>query len=368
MESMSKEHSAHFNPAIEGKGFTPFIDSLIPHSLICNYAFANGRKSIEGLPAILASFPTLFNDAFISSNYSANNINSLANTLGKKGYSSAFFHGGNNGTMGFDNFVKSIGFQVYYGRNEYGNEADFDGKWGIFDHQFFPFFLQKLNAMQQPFLASIFSLSAHHPYTIPDEFKGKFPEGIIPIQQCITYSDYALSRFFAEAKTQDWYNNTLFVITADHTSEVAYGDFNNAAGRYAIPIIYFMPGDLLKGEINFTTQQLDIMPSILDYLHFDENFYSLGNSVFAENNYNEAIMYVNQQYQYISNETILHFNTENEPKYIQDSIPNFPFLRSNKKDTLDSQVRLKALVQQYTNDLLDDQMNAEKFLKQKIEE
>ncbi len=359
MESMSKEHSAFFNPNLKGKGFTPFLDSLMQHSFICMQAYANGRKSIEGIPATLASFPTLFNGALISSKYSSNNINSLASLLAKKNYSTSFYHGGNNGTMGFDNFTKAIGFQHYFGRKEYNNDDDYDGKWGIFDHKFFQYFLKSLNDKKQPFFASIFSLSAHHPYTLPKGFENMFPKGKLPIQECIAYSDYSLKQFFNNAKNEDWFNNTLFVITADHTSEIADKDFLNSAGKYAIPIIYYMPKDTLVGKSYSTTQQIDIMPSILDYLNYDESFYSLGNSVFSNSNYSESISYNNGIYQYISGDCVCSFAASLDSIIDRENINKYKVLGSkfDKNKNTNYVARIKAIIQKYNYDIIHDRMN-----------
>jgi len=361
MESMSKEHSAFLNPNLKGKGFTPFLDSLMQHSFVCMQAYANGRKSIEGIPATLASFPTLFNGALISSQYSSNNINSLASLLAKKNYSSSFYHGGNNGTMGFDNFTKSIGFQNYYGRKEYDNDDDYDGKWGIFDHKFFQYFLESLNQKKQPFFASIFSLSAHHPYTLPKGFENKFPKGKLPIQECIAYSDYSLRQFFNNAKQEPWFNTTLFVITADHTSEIADKDYSNSAGKYAIPIVYYMPLDSLVGEYYNTTQQIDIMPSILDYINFDEDFYSFGNSVFSNSEIKESISYNNGVYQYINGNSISSFAGALDSIIDIDKIDNYKILKSplNKNAEINSEQRIKAIIQKYNYDIIHDRMNVD---------
>lgn len=361
MESMSKEHSAFFNPNLKGKGFTPFLDSLMNHSFVCMQAYANGRKSIEGIPATLASFPTLFNGALISSQYSSNSINSLASLLAKKNYSSSFYHGGNDGTMGFDNYTKSIGFQNYYGRKEYNNDDDYDGKWGIFDHKFFQYFLKSINEKESPFFASIFSLSAHHPYTLPEGFENRFPKGKLPIQECIAYSDYALQHFFNNAKLEPWFNNTLFVITADHTSEIADKDFSNSAGKYAIPIVYYMPSDSLLGKKYSTTQQIDIMPSILDYLNFDEDFYSLGNSVFSNSKYNESVTFNNGVYQYISSDSIISFTTALDSIIDKDNLCNYKILKSDfiQKENVNIEKRIKAIIQKYNYDIIHDRMNVD---------
>ncbi|MEO8148380.1 MAG: sulfatase-like hydrolase/transferase, partial [Bacteroidia bacterium] len=205
LESFGKEYFGAYN---KYKGYTPFLDSLIGKSLTFEYSFANSKRSIEGIPAVLASIPNLMNEPFITSVYDGNKINSFAGLLKKKGYSTAFFHGGNNGTMGFDNFTAAAGYDKYYGRNEYG-KGDYDGNWGVYDEPFYRFFVSKINAMKQPFHTAIFSLSSHHPYSIPPQYKNKFPKGTLPIHESIGYADYALKTFFENASRQPWFDSTL---------------------------------------------------------------------------------------------------------------------------------------------------------------
>ena len=208
------------NPEKEGgqyKGYTPFLDSLMGHSKSFTYAIANGRKSIDGLPSVISSIPSLGVPYFLSP-YSGNRINSLASLLGAEGYHTSFFHGAPNGSMGFNAFMNLAGVDHYYGMDEYGNADDFDGLWGIWDEPFLQFYADKLNTFPEPFMSSFFSVSSHHPFEIPDEYEDRFEGGPLPIHRCIQYTDFALKRFFEKASTMPWYKNTLFVITADHTS------------------------------------------------------------------------------------------------------------------------------------------------------
>ena len=109
MECFSKEFIGFYN---SGKGYTPFLDSLMKNSLVFENAYSNGLKSIEALPAISASIPGLIENPFITSNYSQNNINSIASILNKEGYNTSFFHGGVRGTMGFYSFCKKAGLKT----------------------------------------------------------------------------------------------------------------------------------------------------------------------------------------------------------------------------------------------------------------
>jgi len=274
VESLSKEYMGGLNGL--NQGFTPFVDSLCTKSFVFTNGFANGHRSIEGIPAVVASIPTLMYEPYITSRYASNRINSLATTLNDEGYYSSFLHGGNNGSMGFVSFAAQAGFQEYYGRNEYPEQDHYDGHWGISDHYFLQQTVKEFDSYSKPFVGAIFTLSSHHPYTIPKSHVNQFPKGNLPIHESIGYADESLRLFFTEASKTDWYQNTLFVITADHTSLSYHPYYQTKTGSLSIPIIYFHPNDtLLTGSNNRITQQADIMPSILDLIGYEKPFFSL---------------------------------------------------------------------------------------------
>lgn len=347
MESFSKEYIGYFN---NGKGYTPFLDSLISHSLVMERAYSNGIKSIEALPAITAGIPTLMNNPFITSSYATNHYKGLASILKEEGYSTSFFHGGTRGTMGFYQFSKKVGFDKYFGREDYDNEEDYDGSWGIYDGAFFNYFYQYLNTEKEPFISSIFSLSSHPPYKIPDEYKNTFDKGELKIHESIGYSDYALGEFFRNAKKQDWYKNTLFIITADHTSpERKEKKFKNKVGRYSIPILYFMGDSSLNGSMNKVTQQIDILPTTLDILQYPNKFFSFGNSVLSNTSW--AISYLNNEYLFIT-----------DSSYIQNKSESYrSFSDSEQKNRIENKISeiklLKSIKQGYNNSLIQNKMN-----------
>src|SRR5690606_8681897 len=105
-----------------------------------------------------------------------------------------------------------------YGKKEYKNDADYDGIWGIWHEPFLQFMADKLDEMPQPFFASFFSLSSHHPFKVPAKYKGKFPAGPLPVHEPVGYTDYAMKQCFVKASETEWYRNTLFVRVADHAT------------------------------------------------------------------------------------------------------------------------------------------------------
>ena len=312
---------------------------------------------MEGLPAILGSLPTLMNNPYSSSSYSGNEITTFATALKEKGYQTSIFHGGANGTMGFDAFSKIAGIEKYYGRTEYGNEKDYDGNWGIFDEPFFQYFAQHLDKTQQPFFGSFFSLSSHHPYTLPEKFKGEFKEGPLKIHASIRYSDFALRQFFETAKKMSWYNNTLFIITADHTGTAAEEFYTNSVGMYQIPLVLFKPGSALKGSNDGITQQIDIMPSVLDYMNYDKRFFSFGESVFDTTADRFAINYLNNIYQILDDEYVLQ-SDKDKPlalyHYKTDSLLKNNLLEKEKLVKYKLDLKLKAIIQTYNHSLINN--------------
>lgn len=269
------------------RGQTPFIDSLTKVSYYFENGFANGKLSIDAVPSTISSVPSLMSKSFISSSYSVNEIYGLPKILKKNGYETSFFHGAFNGSQNFDKYALVAGFDKYYGKNEYKGPESFDGKWGVFDEEFLQFFAKELNTFKQPFFASLFTISSHAPFTIPEKYKGKFPKGTTEIHESIAYSDFALMIFFETAKKMPWFNNTIFVITADHTSSTGEEpEYKNNIGKFRIPIMFYVPNDesMVKVETkNF--QQIDILPSLIDYLQLNENIVSYGKSYKSEKDF-----------------------------------------------------------------------------------
>ena len=351
LESFSKEYIGHYN---NGKGYTPFLDSLIKESFECPETYANGKRSIEGIPAIIAGIPPLLAEPVITSAYSGNRMTTIASLLKQKNYETIFFHGGTNGTMSFDNFARACGYNSYFGRTEYNNDKDFDNTWGIFDEPFLLRSATELTKISKPFFATIFTLSSHHPYSIPEKYKGVFAEGTMPIHKSIRYADYSLKKFFEFASTQEWYKNTLFVLTADHTATSDQPAYQNRQGMYAVPLVFFMPGDGLKGKSSRTSQHIDILPSIMGYLHYDESYFAFGQSTFDTTKQGFAITYLNETYQLIENNYTYFTDFQEKDEYYR-----------FKDDTISGQLapdssmmhkKLNAFIQNYNAAMINNKM------------
>jgi arylsulfatase A-like enzyme len=364
LESFSREHFGLLNRDLENgeyKGFTPFLDSLSQHGLLLK-AFANGKTSIQGIPAVLSGIPSLMTESFIQSDYSTDKMNSLASLLKQKGYNSAFFHGGTNGTMRFDSYTRMTGFDHYFGRTEYNNERDYDGEWGIRDEEFFQYIKKTIDRFPQPFMVSFFSLSSHHPYYVPKKYAHKFRKGKLPIQESVMYADYSLSKFFESAEKMPWYRNTLFVITADHTSEGYYPYYQTDAGQFAIPILFFRPGEKLAGQDEETASQTDIMPSVLDYLNYDKDYIAFGNSVFDTAAAHFSVHYISGIYGMIKDGYLLEFNGTKTTALFDlrnDKLQKINLAGKKLPVMKNLEGFLKAYIQQYNNRLIENRLTSE---------
>ncbi len=276
LESFSEEYLE--------KGYMPFLNSLKTKSLYFPYHLANGRRSIEALPAILNSLPSLLSDPISKSNFQSNNFFGLGHALKDAGYTNYFFHGGYRGTMSFDAYVLSNGFDKYFALEDYPESKDFDGSWGIFDGPYLKYTLKILDEMPKPFLASVFTLSSHQPYTLPKEWQGKFPKGDLEIHESIGYVDEMLKEYFEQAATKEWFSNTIFIITADHTQKLEDPKFNNTIGRFRVPLFIYAPGHQWEDvDTTQVSQHADIPKTVLDFVEVSsEKLPRTGRSLFGK--------------------------------------------------------------------------------------
>lgn len=345
-----------------GPKYTPFLDSLMKESLYFNQAFANGKKSIEAMPSIFAGIPSWSDNPYISSPYGDNNISTLVTELSKKGYSSAFYHGATNGSMRFDEFSSLAGFQKYYGRKEYPNPEHFDGTWGILDEFFNPWAARKMSELKEPFVSGLFTLSSHHPYYIPEAYEAQIPASKYPIARAVAYGDIALRKFFEQAQKEAWYQNTLFVLVADHTPSGSSSYYKHRIGMYQIPIVFYHPQKLLGTGLHpQIMDQIDIYPSLMDVLTNKKAMYAFGQS-YTDTTNAEALYYLEGTYMYLKNGYMLSFS-QDEAKalynYQIDTLARYDSLAFYPAIVEEMTADLKARIQVYNNDILSNQMKLE---------
>ena len=345
LESLSQEY-------VED-GLTPFFSKLAGQGLYFDENYANGRRSIDALPSILTGIPALLGKPVSQSKYQTNKFYSLPRVLKDRGYDTSFYHGGKKGTMDFDAYTRSIGVSDYYSRDEYPNQDHFDGHWGIYDDKYFSYFVDELSKKSKPFLSAIFTLSSHEPYSMPAEFQGRFPKGKLPIHESIGYMDESLRLFFEKAKTTSWFNNTLFVITGDHTQKLHTKKFSSVPGKFRVPLLFYHGKiNLNKYERNIVTQHVDIPATVLDFLGVkSEKRLYFGTSVFDPHHRSQMINLSSERYIYYTPKHMVGFDGINAQAYrvnwSDESVLNI----STPKETKEHLKVLKAYIQYFHNGL-----------------
>lgn len=372
VESLGREYIGALNPTLEGgryKGYTPFLDSLITCSLTFEYSLANGRKSIDAMPSVLAGIP-MFVEPFFLTQFSLNRVHTLAWYLKEMGYYSAFFHGAPNGYMGFEAFARAGGFDDYFGMTQYDCEPgfhgkrDFDGHWAIWDEEFLQFFCKKMGGFKQPFITSVFTATSHDPFRIPKRYEGKFRAGDRPIHRCIGYTDYSLRRLFASASREPWYKNTLFVITGDHTNMKSHPEYATDYGLFEVPVIFFDPsGEMPRGLSPAIAQQTDITPTILGYLGYNKPYIAFGiDLLHTPPQESWAVNYCNGIYQYAQGEYLLQFDGKRSMAIY--NIKSDKLLKNNLMGHTNRQPlmerELKGIIQQYMQRMTQDRLTTQK--------
>ncbi|MEE1945008.1 sulfatase-like hydrolase/transferase [Pedobacter sp. KR3-3] len=363
IESLGKEHVGALNKDLlngQYKGYTPFIDSLAEQSFTSTRTYANGRKSIDALPSIISGIPSI-REPFVLSTYSSNKTTSIAKLLGNEGYETAFFHGAPNGSMGFSAYTNLAGIKKYFGKNEYNNDADFDGIWGIWDEPFMQYMAKTINTFKQPFFTAFFSVSSHHPFKVPEKYAGKFPKGPLPVQEPMGYTDMAIGKFFATASKMPWFKNTLFVLCADHATVSYLPEYKTVAGDFSIPILFYYPGGDLKGRTDKMIQQIDIMPTVLNYLNYDKPYFAFGFDAFSPQKNNFVVNNNDGTFSfYLGDYLMMHngkkalalYDLKNDRLNKTNLVDQRPEIQQNMEKYL------KAFIQQYDNRMIKDQLTA----------
>ena len=289
LESMSAEHSAWLCPEIYAdlpqKGFTPFLDSLMREGLTFRRMYANGTRSIQAMPSVLGSIPS-FRTPFVLMPQSLGQSCQLPAMLAGQGYSTAFFCGSEHGSMGFGAYARSAGVERLVSREDYEarhGTDDFDGYWGIWDEPFLQFFGEELSTMPEPFFASLFTLSSHHPFVVPEKYAATLPEGYTKIHKGVAYDDQAFRRFYERFGGEEWFRRTIFVFVADHVSSEKFADKTRSyPGNMHILAFIHTPDGALRGQIDEITQQLDLMPTLLGLVGNREPYFAFGRDVLNE--------------------------------------------------------------------------------------
>lgn len=344
---------------------TPFLDSLLAQSLTFD-GRSNSRRTTEAMPAILAGIPSLMKEDFCNSEFAQNEFDAYSQHLKNKGYNTIFMHGGSNGVMGFDRFARRAGFKNYFGHDEYGDDDDYDGQWGIYDGPFLQYAANALNRIHGAFATTIYMLSSRYPYKVPKDFQ--FPNESYfwtGFEKTVYYTDCALRDFFATASQMPWFDNTLFVITSDFSnSEHFQPEYSNVWGMYAIPIAFYWPQHIEAQHSGEIAQQIDLGPSILSALKVNDTIFCFGRNLFNDSTEQTFISYFNLTYQYYDGTYLVQSDGQKPYGIYKPHLD--PFLNDNLFGLLqcpDIFEKLYRYLEEYDNRMIDNNL---KFVKDTI--
>ena len=211
-------------------------------------------------------------------------------------------------------------------------------------------------------MATVFTASSHHPFKVPKNLENQFPdEGTQPIHKCVRYTDMALRHFFEEAAKQTWFNNTIFVFTADHTNQTTHDVYKTDLGLYSIPIAFYTPDGSLQPAVrdDVVMQQANVMPTLMGLLGYDKPYLAFGCDVLnTPPEQTWAFNYNNGIFQLLQGEWMLQFDGEKTKalyRFKQD-----PMLRNNLAGKVPEQAQmermLKAIIQQYMTRMTENRL------------
>ena len=355
LESFSREHSQYLAPHLNPQGgYTPFLDSLMREGLVFTNAFANGMKSIEALPSVFASIPS-FRTPFALLPQSLTDLDGLPRILARQGYSTHFYCGATKNQMGFEAFGNLAGIENFHNREDFERVHPEKGNanvWGVWDMPFLQFVAEEINRQEAPFFTSVFTLSSHHPYDLPEEYAGKMPKGGSLVQPCVAYTDLSLRKFFETASTMPWFENTLFIFVADHVSpQMAAEETRTAKGNTAIIYFMYTPDHSVKGRYEHVTQQIDIMPTTLGLMGYDQPYFAFGRDVFNEPERKPLVTNCVQQqtYQALTDSLSLYFDGERRlfVYAANDTLQQYNIIDNDSPLQLSLERDLKAVLQSY---------------------
>lgn len=300
IESMSASYMERFGNT---ESITPVLDSLYRLGMAFDRVYATGNRTVRGLEAVTLSLPPCPGQSIIKRPNNAG-MYSTGALLREKGYNVTYFYGGNSYFDNMETFFSGNGYDIVDQKSYSPEEITFANIWGVCDEDAYRKVIRTLGEQSRdgkPFFAHVMTVSNHRPFTYPAG-KIRIPNDSKTRAGGVLYTDYALGQFLAEASKQPWFDNTIFLITADHCASSA-GRTEIPLHKYHIPALIFAPGFVAPQQIEGIVSQIDLMPTLLSLLdmNYDSHFY--GRSIFDPDYVNRAFIATYQDLGYLEGDT-----------------------------------------------------------------
>ena len=299
VESLSADFLKHYGNTEE---LTPRLDQLIRKSMVFDSLYANGNRTVRGLEALSLCIPPSAGESIIKQKANRMGDMSVGAVLKEQGYTVQFLYGGDSYFDNMGDFFSHNGYEVIDRASIDKNDVTFANIWGVCDEDMFNKSLKVFDAnakKAKPFFAQIMTTSNHRPYT--------YPEGRIKVEgnphtrsAAVRYTDYAIGNFIEQASRKPWFNNTIFVIIADHCASSA-GKTTLPTDRYHIPCIIYSPKHIAPQAVKTVCSQIDVMPTLLALLNIPCKVSFTGQNIFSSAYRPRAFMATYQNLGYLEN-------------------------------------------------------------------
>ncbi|MGE0079344.1 MAG: LTA synthase family protein [Bacteroidales bacterium] len=318
---MLESFSSKLIEVLGGKeGVTPNLNKLSNEGLFFTQMFASGDRSDKGIIAILAGFPAQSTQSVIKYPTKSRNLPTISNTLVDAGYNATFYYGGDPDFANIRSFLYSAKFGRIVTQDNFPRKYR-NSKWGVHDEYVFDYLLNDIDTAKGPFFKMYFTLSSHEPFEIPatPKFPGK--EEVNQYLSSAYYTDSCLGNFIAQARKHDWYNNTLFILIADHGHRHMGKTVIYATDRFSIPMLWL--GGALNCEpqkVNKTCSQIDLASTLLNQLNLNDSSFVFSKNIL--NPYTQPFAYYafNNGYGFVSPTDTIAYDHVSHKYIMQDGV------------------------------------------------
>jgi phosphoglycerol transferase MdoB-like AlkP superfamily enzyme len=257
------------------RGLTPSLDRLAEKGMLFTRAYATGTRTVRGMEAVTASFPPVPGESIVKRPRNEGMFN-WSTVMAKNGYAPTFIYGGFGTFDNMNYFFRSNGYRVVDRLDM--DKPRFANIWGVSDEDLFRnavHVFDEQHGRGEKIFSVVMSTSNHKPFTFPAGVPGVPVEGG-GREAGIRYADYAIGQFFEMARAKPWFDDTLFVIVADHGARV-YGREDIPVRTYEIPLVLYSPKHIRPGRVETLTSQIDVAPTVLGILNFtyDSTFFGI---------------------------------------------------------------------------------------------
>jgi len=304
---------ATFVQSLGGLPVTPELEKLKNEGWWFEQLYATGTRSVRGIEAVVAGNAPTPARSVVKLSLAQQNFYTLAMGLGKQGYQTEFVYGGEAHFDNMRSFFTGNGFQNVVDRSEM--QPKFVGSWGASDEDLFDKSLERLkhlHAQKKPFFSLIFSSSNHEPFEFPDGKIELHDPAKQTVNNAVKYADYALGKFIAEAKKQDYWKDTVFLIVADHDNRV-YGNSLMPIKKFHIPGL-ILGADVAPKRITTLASQIDLGPTLLSMIGVSSSHPMIGRDFVKDSTTpGRAIMQFDNYFTWLEGDTATILRPSQEP-------------------------------------------------------